>query len=284
MIAHVAEAREGRGRVVLKLGTTSRTSTVALAAAVRVAQAFGSEIESLFIEDEALVALAGMPFAREVSLSGRERRPLSAEGMLRTMRATGAALHREVEDAARAADVRVRRRVLRAEPLAAIAIACADSGPWNIVALAEPFTGSPAGELRDVLAAADTTGVLVAGAAARRTSGGRVAILLEDIERLPSKLRAAERLARGGEIAVLVLGASAEHALWMEAHARLAIEANPHVLLDTLDLGGGMRPVLDWLRARSGFLIAQFGGSLVPAEGSAPPALALVECPVLVVR
>ena len=40
---------------------------------------------------------------------------------------------------ARSADVPLRSRVVRDEPLRALSIACAESGPWNVVALAEPF-------------------------------------------------------------------------------------------------------------------------------------------------
>ena len=53
MIAHVASSGEDRGRVVLQLG--SRTpNEVALNAAIRIARAFQSEIESLFVEDQQL--------------------------------------------------------------------------------------------------------------------------------------------------------------------------------------------------------------------------------------
>ena len=43
---------------------------------------------------------------------------------------------------ARRGEVPLRSRVMRDEPLRALSIACAESGPWNVVALAEPFDGS----------------------------------------------------------------------------------------------------------------------------------------------
>ena len=49
-------------------------SAIALEAAVRVARAFRSEIESLFVEDEQLFDCASYGFVREVSLSGRASR------------------------------------------------------------------------------------------------------------------------------------------------------------------------------------------------------------------
>ena len=57
MIAHVAQTGEDRGRVVLQL-RSGRPSAIALQAAVRVAQAFNSEIESLFVQDQQLLDLA----------------------------------------------------------------------------------------------------------------------------------------------------------------------------------------------------------------------------------
>ena len=77
MIAHVAETGENQGRVVLHLGSV-HPSTIALEAAVRIAQAFQSEIESLFVEDEQLFDCAAYGFVREVSLSGRHSRAVSA--------------------------------------------------------------------------------------------------------------------------------------------------------------------------------------------------------------
>ena len=58
MIAHVAAAGEDKGRVVLRLGAGVPASDIALEAAVAVARAFQSEIESLFIEDRQLFELA----------------------------------------------------------------------------------------------------------------------------------------------------------------------------------------------------------------------------------
>ena len=72
---------------------------VARAAAIRVARAFHSEIESLFVEDSTLLDIAGLPFAREISLTGRQSRPLSAEVIERQMRQAAAAMMREIEHA-----------------------------------------------------------------------------------------------------------------------------------------------------------------------------------------
>ena len=61
MIAHVAQSGEDRGRVVIRIGS-GHPSTVALEAAVRIARAFGSDLESLFVEDEQLFDCAAYGF------------------------------------------------------------------------------------------------------------------------------------------------------------------------------------------------------------------------------
>ena len=79
MIAHVAQAGEDRGRVVLQLGS-GHPSAIALEAAVRIARAFQSEIESVFVQDEQLLDCADYGFVREISLTGREQRRMSRDG------------------------------------------------------------------------------------------------------------------------------------------------------------------------------------------------------------
>jgi hypothetical protein len=51
MIAHVAEAGENRGRVVLHIGAGRQVADIAIDAALRVALAYQSEIETLVVED-----------------------------------------------------------------------------------------------------------------------------------------------------------------------------------------------------------------------------------------
>ena len=91
MIAHVARAGEDRGRVVLRLCPTCHQSEVALEAAIKVAQAFDAEVESLFVEEQQLIEMASFPFASEISLAGRSRRALSPATIESEMRGMAAA-------------------------------------------------------------------------------------------------------------------------------------------------------------------------------------------------
>ena len=72
MIAHVAEAGEARGRVIVRT-TSARASDIAIQAAVLIAQAYRSEIESLYIEDTELIASARFSFVREISPTGSRK-------------------------------------------------------------------------------------------------------------------------------------------------------------------------------------------------------------------
>ena len=116
-----------------------RQIRLAVEAALRVARAYQSELESIFIEDQQLVDLCAHPDVHEVSLCGRERRELSPVTLIRQFayrRATGgAAVSRAM--AARA-EIPYRARTIRDEPVHALNRACAEAGPWNVVALAEP--------------------------------------------------------------------------------------------------------------------------------------------------
>src|SRR5262245_8659148 len=193
MIAHVASSGEDSGRVVLQLGTRA-PSAVALSAAIRIAQAFQSEIESLFVENQQLLDCTSFSFVREVSLSGRWSRTVSREEMASGLRLAANDARRQVEKMARQADVPLRSRVVRDEPLRAISVACAETGPWNVVVLAEPLSPGDAGFLKQLMLEIDgATGLGLVGPRAPRCSGPGI-IVVEDTDLLPGMLMTAERM------------------------------------------------------------------------------------------
>ena len=287
MIAHVAQTGEDRGRVVLQLGS-AHPSAVALEAAVRVARAFQSEIESLFVEDTQLFDCAAYGFVREVSLTGHQRRVMSNASMTRDLRLAAQAARRQLEALARRAEVPMRSRVVRDEPLRALSIACAETGPWNVVALAEPFTGSTGGMLKQLLVEiAGATGLVLVGPQARRTTGPTI-IAIEDIDRLPSMLNAAERLAAldGSEVILLLVASDHERLQWMDGQARLVVEARDDVRIASAEVAHGEAAVIaeTLRRLQGGFVIGQFGGLVVPDEGNLRPLGAALECPLFLIR
>jgi hypothetical protein len=288
MIAHVAEAGEDRGRVVLHLGSSGRMSEIALEAAMRVAQAFQSEIESVFVEDRQLLDLARFPFAREIGLSGRQVRALSPGEIEHDIQVQAAALQRKVLAIARTFEVPARTRIVRDEPLRALAIACAESGPWNVVTLAEPFTGRDAAELSVLFdAVAGTTGGVLAGPKARHTKGDVVA-LIEDVDRVPPMLRAAERIAdaTGGVARLVLIDDNAERLAWMDGQVRLALGQRPAVNLEAINMSRrSMGSVAEILRRSGvGFVIARFRGRFVSGDGGLAQLAAMLEGPLFLVR
>lgn len=284
MITHVAAAGEGRGRVVLRLSPLASPAPVALDAAIRVAQAFGSEIESLYVEDRQLIDLAAFSFVRETTPSGGATRQLAREAMERDVRALGRSRQSEVAAAAELAGVGCRGRSVSDEPMRALAQACAESGPWNMVALAEPLVAGADSEIADIFASVgDMTGIVVVGAEAR-LGPGPVVVAVEETERLQPTLRAAARLAAvlGGDIRMLLVGIEPELVAWMEVEARQMLQGDP-VRIEAVQLASDGDSARRMLKAsQASFVIAGFGGLVAPADHA--PLTDGLECPLLLVR
>jgi len=288
MITHVAEAGEGRGRVVLHL-TQSAPSPVAVDAAVRVARAFQSEIESLFVEDATLLDIAAFPFACEISFSGRHRRDLSPELVARQMRAAAAALARRLGALAQRAEVPLHITVVRNEPVAALAEACATRGPWNVVALGDPVSGLDAERLAHLFTRVPgTTGLIVVGPRARR-SEGRIVAVVEEIGHFDAVLRTARRLHGGDEetrLTLLLVSDSEDEARLMDEQARLALGGDDTVEVVRARVEAAEPAVAAEVirRLAAGFIVGRFGGLLLPAEGNLRPLAAVLECPLFLMR
>jgi hypothetical protein len=261
---------------------------VALEAAICVARAFQSGVESLFIEDSQLFDMARFSFAREIGLSGRSSRALSADDMQRDIEGVAAHFHRKMRDIARAFEVPLRTRVVRDDPVRALAAACAESGPWNVVTLAEPFAGSQISGIGELFRSVHgTTGIVVAGPNARRTTG-RVVAVVEDTERAIPMLRAAERIASatGGEACLLIVEDGRERLEWLEGQVRLALASNGAQRLDAADLSvNDAVSIANMLRREgAGFVIVQFGGRLACDIDTLSGLTGTLEGPVFLVR
>lgn len=284
---HVAEASEAKGRVVVHL-CSGLASPVALDAAVWLARAFQSEIEGLFVENEQLIELAGFPLAREVPLSGRGKRDISIESVERELRFASSAFHAEVVTRAKAAEVTAHARVVRDDPVKALSEVCSACGPWNAVALAEPFTSPACPSLKQLLdSVRDATGLLVVGPRACRISGP-IAIALEHAELLPAMVSAAEKLAAVDEKEIaLCLMASDEAALMeLESATRLVLPEHPNVRMAQMSLTFGAEAAAAEAlrRLRPGLVLARFGGLLMPEDGDLRPLAMSLECPMLLLR
>ena len=288
MITHVAEAGEQSGRVVLWMGGANDPQETAVEAAFRLAQAFQAELESLFVADHQLFDLAELPFAREIPLSGRGARQLTADGLARQIKAHATSLQRRILAQAQAAEVRAQAHIVRAEPVRALAEACARNGPWNVVTMGMPIRRGNGTSLTELFANVHaTTGVVVAGPKAQRTSGPVIAIV-DDLERTMPMTRAARRIATatGGEARLCLLDRAQGHDDWLEGQVRLALGANPAVKLDVVDMGlESPRSVAQRMRRQgAGFVIARFGGHFVRDEEDVAPLAEILEGPLFLVR
>jgi hypothetical protein len=287
MIAHVAQSGEDRGRVLIQI-RSGHPSIVAMRAAVQVARAFGSDLESLFVEDKQLFDCAAYGFVREISLSGRESRPLSLDSMMRDLHFAAQGTRRQLEALARAAQVPLRCRVVRDEPLRALTMACAEVGPWNVVALGEPFGAGYSAALKQMLAeVSGTTGIVTVGPRAQRVTGP-VIVAVEEMAELPDMLRLAERLASvdGAAVVLLLVAASQADLAQMEGEARLVVEAREGVRIELVAVArGAAASMAETLRRlRGGMVICEFGGLVLPDEGDLSPLAAALECPLFLVR
>ncbi len=288
MIAHVAEAGEGRGRVVLHL-TDARPSPVAIEAAMRVAQAFQSELESLFVEDVAMLDIAGLPFVREISLCGRHSRALSPEIVERQMRAAASAMAQRLGKLALAAEVPLHMTIVRDEPVRALATACAERGPWNVVALAAPLSGIEGAALGRLFAAVpDTTGLIVVGPSARRAQG-RIVALVEDIGHFEAVLATARRIrAVSGEerLTLLLVAESDDEAQTMDEQVRLVIGDDDGIEIVRARVAPNAPGMAAELirRLNAGFIIARLGPLVVPPDGDPRPLSAVLQCPLFLIR
>ncbi len=288
MIAHVAAAGEGRGRVVLWLGSSAQTSSTAIDAAMLLARAYDSEVESLFVEDQQLFELAGLPFARIISSGEEGWRALPSVDLEREIHFVGAALQRQIATTAREASVTYRSRVVRDDPMRALARACSETGPWNVVTIAEPFGAWKEERLRDLFSSVHgTTGVVIAGPMARRIQGPIIAVV-EEIERLSPMLKVADRIneATGGPVKLLLVGDRKDELAWLEGEARLLFSDGEETPFEVVLVERGDTPaVAETLRRhRAGFVLAQYGGLTVPADGNLRPLSCALECPLLIVR
>jgi hypothetical protein len=287
MIAHVAQSGEDRGRVVIQI-RSRHPSALAMQAAVQIARAFGSDLESLFVEDEQLFDCAAYGFVREVSLSGRESRVLSLDTVIRDLHLAAQGTRRELEALTRKAQVPLRCRVVRDEPLRALTIACAEVGPWNVVALGEPFAAGTSAMLKQMLAeVSGTTGIVTVGPRAQRVSGP-VIVAVEETAELPDMLRTAERVAAVDEAQVILLlvAGSQDELEQMDGEARLVVEDREGVRIEWGAVArGATAAIAETLRRlRGGMVICRFGGLVVPDEGDLSPLAAALECPLFLVR
>jgi hypothetical protein len=282
MIAHVAEASELSGRVVLWLDPESQCSPDLLDAPVRLAAAYGAEIETVIVEQAAHlsgdVPMRSIGPAPETGAHLAEHRfELLSERSRRAVERAGAA-HR----------VQVRHASAHGDAVDRIAEMCLERGPWNIVALTRvPALGghSVVGSLLANVSGA--TGFLLCNEHRPIATSARVVVIVEDVDRLPSMLRAAERLSEPGSPVQMVIGAEtvAEHAE-LEQQVRLLTAETGSLSFaavgPTFGVPGALTEAV--ARMKPSLIVARFGGAALADGRELSRASAATRAPILLVR
>ncbi len=131
--APAVDAPRVQSRIVVGLDTNFMARE-ALALAARLAASVDARLKGVFVEDENLLSLCGLPFAREVSFSG-EVRAVDHERMLRAMRAQAETARRVLQRIASEAHVDWSFDVARGRPLSLLA---ASANPEDTLVIRAP--------------------------------------------------------------------------------------------------------------------------------------------------
>jgi nucleotide-binding universal stress UspA family protein len=106
-------------RILVALDASTH-SLAALEAAAGLAAGLGAELIGLFVEDENLVHLAGLPFAQEVTSPSAASQPLSSDKMERSLLLQAWQARRALEEAAERVQAKWRFQTVRGQVTASV--------------------------------------------------------------------------------------------------------------------------------------------------------------------
>lgn len=287
MIAHVAEASEASGRVLFWLEPDALTSTSAIDGATRLAAAFGSEIETLVVDDGAISRAAALPVSRIAGRGGKPHGSASVNDAAGSLTLLGMRQRRAVETAAAAVGVPCHHTITAGDAIDQLTGLCLMAGPWNVIAMSQEPSPGTAATISAIMAnVSGATGVVVA-AGGKGHASDSVAVIVEDVQRLPSMIRAAEKLRRkGGTIHVYLASETLTDITELEAHVRLMTAGRNDLVFETAMPTLGIEGTLDEAlrRLTPGYVIARFGGALLPSPKALARTVSLTGAPFLLVR
>ena len=112
-------------RLILEVGH-SATDAATMRTAAEFARLLGLDLHGLFIEDESLLALAELPFAREIRLPSHQWHPVDPARLEADMRHAAGAARRRLDEVVRGAGVPNGFEIMRGDPAVCI-VACAEA-------------------------------------------------------------------------------------------------------------------------------------------------------------
>ena len=126
-------------RLILELGQASSDEAM-IRLAAEFARGMGLDLHGLFIEDEALLHVAAMPFAREIRLPSHQWQSMDAERMEAELHLAAEAAHRRLRHVVAGLGIHAAFEVRRGEPYLCIAGVCtaADIVVMPAIDAAEP--------------------------------------------------------------------------------------------------------------------------------------------------
>ena len=128
------QARSAYRRLILDL-CHGASDAETMRAAAEFARLLGLDLYCLFIEDEALLALAELPFAREIRLLTHDWSPIDADTIEAELRQAANETRRLLDEIIQGVGISSEFAVLRGDPAACIAALCRSG---DIVVIAEP--------------------------------------------------------------------------------------------------------------------------------------------------
>jgi nucleotide-binding universal stress UspA family protein len=271
-----------RTRRILVALDASPPSMEAARTAAELAQALGADLLGLFVEDQDLLRLAGMPFARQLPMLGGGARPLEREAVEAQLRALASrareSLAREASPLHVTWTFEVRRGAVAAELLAA-------AGNADLLVVGARGHGGRGRRGGTAWAAAQQAGVSVVVVERRRRDGrgGPVLVAFDGSPGAMAALTAAKGLA--GSKRDLAIACLAPDAGTAERLAERARDALPGVRGAARWAGGDrVEDLLAAARAGPPGLLVVDAASPLLAGGGLERLVASAPCPVVLAR
>jgi len=126
-------------RILVALDASTH-SLAALEAAADLAASMRAELIGLYVEDENLLHLAGLPFSQEVRSSSAERQPLSSDKMERELRLQASQARRALEAAATRVEARWSFRIVRGQVTPSVLAAALDADLLALGRVSRPIS------------------------------------------------------------------------------------------------------------------------------------------------
>ncbi|MGI9408287.1 MAG: hypothetical protein ACR2O4_18060 [Hyphomicrobiaceae bacterium] len=281
--AHQSDSGRTYSRVVLQ-SRTAAPNRLALESAIHLARALRSHIQNIFIEDQNLLTLADLPFAAEISTTGRRVPIADFAAMEKKMRLASAAVRQRLDRLARRNAVVCEYMTVRGEVSQALTPYCSEH---CFIVMAETFDTSDMAGLRHLFESpAGLGGALLVGPQAQARTGP-VIVVVENQTSSEELIRVAGHVARERQLDEIVILATRDHLT--DTQIREALENSAAGLVRRI-----VRPkhglnflqsVVQAVRDLNGsIVIASRSNRLQPGEGELHGLVNSLSAPLLLVR